>query len=386
MSQAKHSEISMHRVRLNSRSDVLRFIRVPWAIYADNSAWVPPLILERRQHLSLRNPYFRHATLQAWIAFRDGRPVGRISAQIDQLHLERYQDATGFFGLLEAVDDRVVFDALFSTAFDWLAKQGIKRIRGPFSLSINDESGLLVDGFEAPPYIMMGHAPRYYAQRLEELGFEKAKDLFAYVIDPATETPAVVVSLLKRIGKRIHIRHIERSRFNEELQILQNIFEDAWSENWGYIPFTGEEFDDVGKNLKMLVDDDMVQIAEIDGQPAAMMVAFPNVNEAIRDLDGSLLPLGWFKLLWRLKVKGVSTARVALMGVRKQYQNSRLGSALAFSVIESTRNAVLQRGIREVEMSWILEDNKGMRSMLDMGGARVSKRYRVYERAIPERC
>lgn len=382
MSKERADRISIQSVSLDNKSELRRFVRVPWSIYADDPLWVPPLVLERQQHLSPRNPYFQHARLKAWVAVRDGEAVGRISTQIDELHQAHHGDTTGFFGLLEAIDDEAVFAALVDTAASWLHEQGMTRIRGPFSLSINDESGLLVEGFETPPYIMMGHAPRYYAQRLEELGFQKAKDLLAYVIHPTYETPKVVKNLMSRANRRICVRPLIRSRFKEELQTLQDIFEDAWSENWGFIPFTAEEFAEVGKNLKLLVDEELVQIAEVDGAPAAMMVTFPNVNEAIRDLNGSLFPLGWLKLLWRLKVTGVKTGRIALMGVRKQYQNSLLGSALAFSVIEATRPPVIRRGIREVEMSWILEDNKGMRRILETIGARVTKRYRIYEKSV----
>jgi hypothetical protein len=382
MSKQPADKISVQPVSLDNKADVRRFIRVPWSIYANDPLWVPPLVLERQQHLSPRNPYFQHARLKAWVAVRNGEAVGRISTQIDALHQARYGDTTGFFGLLEAIDDEAVFAALVDTAANWLHEQGMTRIRGPFSLSINDESGLLVEGFETPPYIMMSHAPPYYAPRLEQLGFEKAKDLLAYVIHPTYETPKVVKNLMSRANKRIRVRPLERSRFQEELRTLQNIFEDAWSENWGFIPFTAEEFAEVGKNLKLLVHEELVQIAEVDGVPAAMMVTFPNVNEAIQDLDGSLFPLGWLKLLWRLKVTGVKTGRIALMGVRKQYQNSLLGSALAFSVIEATRPPVIRRGIREVEMSWILEDNNGMRRILETIGARVSKRYRIYEKSL----
>ena len=382
MAKKQSDKLSIEAVNLDNKSDVRRFIRVPWSIYANDPLWVPPLVLERHQHLSPRNPYFQHARLKAWVAVRDGQAVGRISTQIDELHQARYGDTTGFFGLLEAIDDEAVFAALFDVAGNWLREQGMRRIRGPFSLSINDESGLLVEGFETPPYIMMSHAPRYYAQRLEELGFEKVKDLLAYVIHPTYETPKVVTTLMARANRRIRVRPLKRSRFDEELGILQDIFEDAWSENWGFIPFTAEEFAEVGKNLKLLVDEELVQIAEVDGAPGAMMVTFPNVNEAIRDLNGSLFPLGWLKLLWRLKVTGVKTGRIALMGVRKRYQNSLLGSALAFSVIEATRPPVIRQGIREVEMSWILEDNKGMRRILETIGARVSKRYRIYEKSV----
>ena len=382
MSKQPADTISIQPVSLDNKADVRRFIRVPWSIYANDPLWVPPLVLERQQHLSPRNPYFQHARLKAWVAVRNGEAVGRISTQIDALHQARYGDTTGFFGLLEAIDDEAVFAALVDTAANWLREQGMIRIRGPFSLSINDECGLLVEGFETPPYIMMSHAPPYYASRLEQLGFEKAKDLLAYVIHPTYETPKVVKNLMSRANKRIRVRPMERSRFQEELRTLQNIFEDAWSENWGFIPFTAEEFAEVGRNLKLLVHEELVQIAEVDGVPAAMMVTFPNVNEAIQDLNGSLFPLGWLKLLWRLKVTGVKTGRIALMGVRKQYQNSLLGSALAFSVIEATRPPVIRRGIREVEMSWILEDNNGMRRILETIGARVSKRYRIYEKSV----
>ena len=382
MSKQPVDKISIQPVSLDNKADVRRFIRVPWSIYANDPLWVPPLVLERQQHLSPRNPYFQHARLKAWVAVRNGEAVGRISTQIDALHQARYGDTTGFFGLLEAIDDEAVFAALVDTAANWLREQGMTRIRGPFSLSINDECGLLVEGFETPPYIMMSHAPPYYASRLEQLGFEKAKDLLAYVIHPTYETPKVVKNLMSRANKRIRVRPMERSRFQEELRTLQNIFEDAWSENWGFIPFTAEEFAEVGRNLKLLVHEELVQIAEVDGVPAAMVVPFPNVNEAIQDLNGSLFPLGWLKLLWRLKVTGVKTGRIALMGVRKQYQNSLLGSALAFSVIEATRPPVIRRGIREVEMSWILEDNNGMRRILETIGARVSKRYRIYEKSV----
>lgn len=374
--------LSVETIDLGKKAEVRQFVRVPWRIYRDDSNWVPPLMLERLQHLSAKNPYFQHAQVRAWIARRDGEVVGRISAQVDQLHQQRYADQTGFFGLLEAIDDPAVFNALIDTATNWLRGQGMKRIRGPFSLSINDETGLLVEGFDSPPYLMMNHAQQYYARRIEELGFVKAKDMFAYLIDPKFTTPKVVHGIMERTRGRIRVRPLNRSRFDDEMQTLQDIFEDAWSENWGFLPFTPEEFREVGKNLKFLVEDDWIQIAEIDGKPEAMMVTFPNVNEAIRDLNGALLPFGWAKLLWRLKVSGVKTGRVALMGVRKHYQNSMLGSALAFTVIEATRPPVIKRGVREVEMSWILEDNTRMRRILDAIGARISKRYRVYERAI----
>ena len=362
---------------------VLRhFLRLPWRFYTGDPSWIPPLLLERREHLSPRNPFFDHARYRAWVAYRNKKPVGRISAQIDRLHLERYKDATGFFGLLEAEDDPEVFQTLLHTAETWLRSQGMLRILGPFNLSINQECGVLVEGFDAPPMVMMGHARPYYAGRLEEQGYGKAKDLLAYRISADFTLSPAMESLMARAAKRVQVRSLRRRRFPEELKILQDIFEDAWSNNWGFVPFTAREFQHVGQMLRLLVHDDFVQIAEVDGEPAAMIVAFPNVNEAVRDLNGRLFPWNWLKLLWRLKVRHPKTARVPLMGVRKQYQNSRLGAALALLVIATLREFGMRRGVREVELSWILEDNAGTRNIIEALGGTVYKRYRIYGKEL----
>jgi hypothetical protein len=339
-------------------------------------------MLERRQHLSPKNPFFQHAEFCAWIAYRDAQPVGRISAQVDRLHLERYQDATGFFGMLEGEDRSETFQALLGTAETWLRGHGMRRVRGPFSLSINDESGLLVEGFETPPQIMMGHAHPYYGTRIKEQGFAKEKDLLAYQMVVDFEPAGVMKSLVAKKADRIRLRQLRRSHLKEELAIIRDIFEDAWSENWGFVPFTEAELEHLGQNLKLLVGDDFVQIAELDGEPAAMLIAFPNINEAIRDLNGSLLPFGWLKLLWRLKVRYPKMLRVPLMGVRRRYQNSRTGAALALMLIEAIRAAARPRGIQGGELSWVLEDNKGMHSILEALGGVPYKRYRVYQKEI----
>lgn len=359
-----------------------QFLHVPWSVYERDSAWIPPLILERREHLSPRNPYFRHARVRTWIARRAGRPVGRISAQVDRLHLARYDDATGFFGLLEAQDDPEIFRALFATAEGWLREQGMRQVRGPFNFSINEECGLLVEGFDTPPVIMMGHALPYYAKRVAEQGYDPVQDLLAYRIRTDFPAPPELERLAARVAPRVKLRPMDRRNFRADLAIIRDIFEDAWSGNWGFIPFTDEEFTALGKNLKMLVPADLVRIAEVDGEPAAMMVVFPNLNEAIRDLNGRLFPLGWLKLLWRLKVRGLKTGRVPLMGVRRRFQNSRLGAVLALMMITSLQPAVRRRGMQEAEMSWILESNKGMRSIIESLGGWPYKRYRIYEKNL----
>lgn len=367
---------------INESRDLRRFIHLPWSVYADDPAWIPPLLIERREQFSRRNPYFAHARCCFWLAYRGRRPVGRISAQIDELHEARYRDATGFFGLLEAEDEAETFHALLSTAETWLRDHGMLRIRGPFNLSINQECGLLVKGYDTPPMIMMGHARPYYADRIMAEGYQGSKDLLAYRVATDFTPPALMRAAVNKAAGCVRIRPLRRSSMNEELHILKEIYEDAWSANWGFIPFTEEEFRHLGLSLRLLVEDECVQIAEVDGVPAGMIVALPNLNEAIGDLRGRLLPFGWLKLLWRLKVKRPTTARVALMGVRKCFQRSALGTALAFMLIDAVRGYGIRRGVREVELSWILEDNKPMRNMLTMIGGTPYKCYRIYEKAL----
>jgi hypothetical protein len=369
---------------VNCADDLNRFLHLPWSLYARDPNWVPPLLYERREHLSKSNPYFRHATFRSWIARRGIHTVGRISAQVDRLHLERYEDRTGFFGMIEAQDDPEVFQALFGAAQTWLREQGMRRVLGPFNLSINDECGLLVDGYDTPPSIMMGHALPYYPGRIEEQGFTGAQDLLAYRITSDFAPPRHMDALTSRVSGRVRLRRMRRGKFAEDLAIIRDIFADAWSNNWGFVPFTTEEFAELGKNLKLLVPLDYIRIAEVDGEPAAMMALFPNLNEAIRDLDGRLLPFGWLKLLWRLKVSGVKSGRVPLMGVRRSFQGGRLGATLALMLITSLQTSARERGMNgTVEMSWILEGNKGVRNIIESIGGTPYKRYRIYQKELP---
>ena len=367
---------------VNNRHEQRLFIRLPWSIYADDPEWIPPLILERKEHLSPRNPYFEHARYQSWIAYRDGNPVGRISAQIDQLHLDRCSEKEGFFGMIEAEDNAETFSALFQTAESWLRDHGMHRVMGPYNLSINQEVGLLVDGFGTPPFMMMGHAWPYYATRIEENGYEKIKDLFAYIIDSFIEVPATMQRIVKRAKKRVTIRSLHKSNFDEDIKIIGDIFNDAWSENWGFLPYTEAEFNQLAKDFKLVLDFELVKIAEVDEKPAAFMVVVPNINEAIRDLNGRLFPIGWLKLLWRLKVRFPQTARLPFMGVRKQYHDSILGAALAFMVIHAAHAPALKRGVKKTELSWILEDNYAIRNIIESIGGTIHKTYRIYSKNL----
>ena len=377
-----HQAGAFEIVPVEGRAALHDFVEVPWAIYADDPAWVPPLRVERLQHLSPKNPFFAHARWQAWLAVENGAPVGRISAQIDELFLERHTPPCGHFGMLEARDDAALFAALLTTAEDWLRREGMQQVRGPFNLSINEECGLLVEGFETPPYVMMGHTRPWYGPHVEACGYGPAKDLLAYEIHPSFDKPSVMARLLQKTRRQATLRPLDRRRLREELEILRDIFNDAWSDNWGFVPFTTAEFHEIGRVLALLVDQDLIQIAEVAGEPAAFMVALPNINEVIADLNGRLLPLGWLKLLWRLKVRYPHSARIPLMGVRRRFHHSYLGPGLAFLVIEEVRQVLVRRGIERVEMSWILEDNEGMRNIIKTIGGRLSKRYRIYEKDL----
>ena len=359
------------------------FIQVPWSIYKDDPNWIPPLLIERKGALSPGNPYFQHADWRAWIAYRNGKPIGRISAQVDQLHQKQYEGRVGFFGLIEAPDDDAVFQALLETAENWLRDKGMRQILGPFNLGINQELGILVDGFDTPPYIMMGHSARYYGEAIERCKYRPAQDLLAYEIDNSTLTiPRIMQALLDKSAERVNVRPLNRNNKTADLEIMRDIFNDAWENNWNFVPFTREEFKAVGKELLMLLPPDFIQIAEIDGQASAFVALLPNINEAIADLDGRLLPFGWAKLVWRLKKEFPKTARVALMGVRQKHQNTRFGPALAFVVIKAAMDAATSRGLERVEMSWVLDHNKATRNIIEGIGGEITKRYRMYEKDL----
>lgn len=365
-----------------SYRDMGKFIDVPWHIYYDDPMWIPPLRLERRLHFSHFNPFFKHAEWQAWVAYQNGQAVGRISAQIDSLHQEYYGIDSGHFGLFECINNINVCNALIMHAEAWLASRQIRHVSGPFNLSINQECGILVDGFNTEPVIMMPHSPRWYDCLLKQQGYLPAKDLLAYKVKVDFELPRVMQVLINRFSSKISLRILKRHQFNTELEILRDIFNDAWSDNWGFIPFTKDEFAELGSSLRLFLPDEFIQIAEVDGKPAAFMVGIPNLNEVLRELNGKLFPFGWFKLIRKIKNHQIRTGRIPLMGVRKQFHNTQLGLALACLVINAPRQAGIARGIREVEMSWILEDNLGMRNILDSIGSKQYKRYRIYRKTL----
>lgn len=367
---------------VTNRHELRKFIDVPWLVYADDPMWVPPLRLERRWHFSKSNPFFEHGEWQAWIAYRNNQPVGRISAQIDQLHRQRYGADTGHFGLLESVNDKEVFAELIQTAEKWLAERGTKHVSGPYNFSINQECGVLVSGFDTPPMVMMPHSPKWYGQRLEEQGYYPLKDMFAYLMQVDMEVPKIVRNLMGKFSERLRIRVLRRNQLKVEMEIIRSIFNDAWSDNWGFIPFTEAEFSELGSTFRFLLKDEYFQIVEVDGVPAAFMVALPNLNEIFSKLNGNLFPFGWFQLIKQVKFGRFRTGRIPLMGVRKQFRNTPLGATIAFMMVAAIRKFGISRGFREIEMSWILEDNKSMRRIIEMAGNREYKRYRIFGKTL----
>ena len=377
------SDPSVIRLEVVTQPKQLRdFLALPHRLYSSDPAWVAPLDFELRERFSPHNHFFAHARWRGWVAFKEGRPVGRITAQIDAMHLQQHGDGAGYFGMLEADDDPAVFSALFGAAEDWLRSEGMQCIRGPFNLHINEEVGLLVDGFSTPPFVLMGHARPYYGGAVEAQGYKPVQDLLAYHVRPDFEAPRVMTKLAQRVSERVVVRCASRKDLLRDAEIMRDIFNDAWQNNWGFVPLAAAEWEDTVNTLIKLMPDEYIQIAELDGEPVAFIVALPNINEATRDLKGKLLPFGWLKLLWRLKVRHPRTARIPLMGVRQEHQHSRLGPTLAFLVIDGVRKALHARGVEDVEMGWILESNAGMRNIIETIGGEAYKRYRLYEKLL----
>lgn len=371
---------SIDIIAVKTPAELDRFIRVPMDLYKADPAYVAPLILERKEALSpKKNPYFQHAETQFWIARLNGRDVGRISAQIDSLIEDK---SIGQFGMLAAIDDKAVISALFAAAEAWLRERGKTRIQGPFNLSINEETGLLVKGFETPPVMLMPHDAPYLGAHVEAQGYAKVKDLIAYWYDMHRELPKAARYLIdKRKPATMTVRNLDVSRYDEEFDMITAIYNDAWSENWGFIPFTEAEISHMAKSMKPLINPKWVAIVELNGEAVGFGITLPNLNEAIRDFKGALLPLNWIKLLLRLK-RGVRSGRVPLMGVRRSLNNSLLAGLAPFLIIDAMRKGGQDTPLRYVELSWILEDNHAMRHIIESLGADPYKTYRVYEKAL----
>ena len=368
--------------------DRARFVALPYRLHRKDTNWVPPLRRDIHKSISRRhNPFFEHGDACFWLAWRNGVPVGRISAQINQLHLSIHRDETGNIGMLEAIDDPAVFAALLRTAEGWLRERGMRRVLGPYSLSINDEIGILITGFESPPMIGMPYTPPYYAARLEAEGYRKAKDLHALRVVLADAVPQRFnqidrITAQLRADGRLGVRFLEPEHFADEIRLGLDIYNEAWAANWGFVPVTGREVNHLIDQLAPIVPRECVVFALADGEAAAMLVAMPNINEFLADLDGRLFPIGWLKLLWRLRFRKVKSARIALAGIRRRYAGSGISTALLTLMLASIVKTGQAANIETVELSWILEDNKPSLEGCYALGGRLAKVYRIFSKRL----
>ncbi|MXO56128.1 N-acetyltransferase [Altererythrobacter gangjinensis] len=336
-----------------------------------------------------KNPFFGHARVQLMIAYRGGEPVGRISAHIDELALELppaqgFGPGAGMFGYFDA-EDEDVGKALMSAAEDWLRRQGMTRSLGPISMSIWEEPGLLTRGHDKPPVIMMGHDPAHYQAWIEANDYKPAKKLVTYDIDVSQPFPPIVQRIVQSAKRnpKIRMRNADKSVFGQEVRIILEILNDAWSDNWGFIPFTEQEIEYAAKKLKPIVLPELVKIVELDGVPSAFIITLPDLNEVLSAIGGKLLPFGWFKILRWLRKPRSRQLRVPLMGVLKEYHSTRMASQLAFLMIDEIgRTAFEEFGVKTGEIGWVLEDNKGMISIAETLDGEISREYLIYEKSL----
>ena len=370
---------------VETKKDKKAFVDFAWEVYKDDPAWIPPLKDEVHGLITPgKNPWFEHARAQLWLAERGGKVVGRISAQVDDLVLQYMGAGIGQWGFFDALDGEAA-TALVAKAEEWLRAQGMTSALGPISLSIWDEPGLEIEGFAEPPTAMMGHHKPEYHAWITAAGHTKAKDLLTYEVD-IEHWDDPMISRLIEMGERnprIRIREIDKSKFAEESRLILNLLNEAWSHNWGYVPLTEAEIAYAGKKLKPIIFNELVRVAEVDGEPVAFMLTIPDINELTADLNGELFPFNFIKLLWRLRKPRTRRLRVPLMGVAKKLHHSRLASQLAFMMIELTRrDAVSKFGAKVGEFGWILEDNKGMLSIAQLPSAKVNHRYRIFQKTL----
>lgn len=369
------------RVKSFSLKDNLQdFLDVPRYVYSDVDHYPVRLDFEMREHLSAKNPYFDHAEIVFFVAYNDqGKPCGRISAQVNALSPK----GEGHFGYVDA-DRRETLKLLLQEAEQWLKDRHVTTIIGPFSLSINDESGLLTEGFELPPRILMNYARDWYADVIADEDYQGVQNLLAYDMDVTLPLPGSAQYMARQAEQMSNLRErpISMKNFNADIELIVDIFNDAWSENWGFIPMTEDEVKAMAANLKPVIDQRLARLVYVDDEAAGMIVALPDLNEAIQDLNGKLLPFGFAKFLWRLKVKGVETGRILLMGVRKKYHGSPLSSAISAYLIKSLHEQCGIAGIKTLELSWILEDNKPTRRLAEMCGGQVTRSYAMYRKDV----
>ncbi len=371
-------------VPVASAADLAAFIDLPFRLYRDDPQWVPNVRRDMRRQLDPKiNPFFEHGVAQCFLARVDGQVVGRIAAIDNQLHNQTHGEQTGFFGYFESVDDPPVAKGLVEAASSWIAKRGLATLRGPMSPSINHECGLLVEGFETPPALMMPHNPPYYEALLEQAGMVVVKNLLAYQgghptrYEPVPERLARATELMRRrLG--VELRPLDLSNFEEELRLVRRLFNAAWSDNWGFVPFTDRDLEHIASEFRPVIAPELIPIAEKDGIPIAFGAALPDLNQPLQaNRSGRFLP-GMLRIFWSLKTKGIRRARILLLGVEPEYRGRGIDAILYHWIW--TKAA--QRGIYWGEAGWILEDNVSMINALEKMNFSPYKKYRIYERSL----
>lgn len=364
--------------------DLKDFIQVAFEVYRDDPAWVPPLHMEITDRLTPeKNPFFEHAEVALFTAWKDGKAVGRISAQIDHEHLRIHEDNAGFFGFFDTVDDQEVASALLAAAEDWLAGRGMTVMRGPFSLSINEETGLLVEGFDSPPTIMSPHHRSYQGALAEAAGLQKVKDCYGWKheVVPATARAQRAWEAITSLPE-VRFRSVSPRNLKKEVRDILDVFNDAWQHNWGFVPATDAEAKKMAADLQLILDKELSFFAEIDGQPVAICVCLPNLNEVIFDFGGKLNPVTVGKLIWRLKIRRPKSARLMLLGIRTDLRGKKRYAPLAMAVIAELVRRGLKQGYEWAELGWTLEDNRLINAAIRSMGATIYKRYRLFEKPI----
>jgi len=358
-----------------------QFVDLPWEIYRGDPYWVPPLKSDVRSLLSLKHPFYRHADRGLFLALRDGRPVGRIAAILNRRHNEFHGDRAGFFGFFECRDDDEAAGALLSAAERWTADRGMNTIRGPVNPSTNEDCGLLVWNFLSAPFVMMTYNPPYYMDLLEEHGYRKAKDLFAYWYHVGKKIPSRLEKIVDKVMKRetgLTVRHLDMKHFDEDLQAVRTIYNEAWEKNWGFVPMTDEEIDSMAGKLKPIVVPEIVNLAFVDGDPVGFAMGLPDFNHVLKVLNGRLTPWGAIRALGISK--GIRSGRCLTLGVREKFRKRGIETPL----FAMTWQGGIDLGYRYGEFSWVLEDNKPIHdAVTKVFSASHYKTYRIYEKPLP---
>lgn len=369
-------------IEVESPQQLKTFIMLPFKFYREEPHWVPPLISERKEFFNKsKNPFYRGAKTKLFLAIKDGRTVGRIATCINYYHNEFHMDKVGFFGFFECIDDFEVSSKLFKVAMITLKSEGMEKMRGPMNFSTNQEIGFLIEGFDKPPTIMNPYNKPYLPKLAEKFGLKKVMDLNAFKVSRDVPMPERQLNLVNKIKERNHIRirTVDMSRFDEEVKLINSIYNQAWAHNWGFVPMPEDEFVHMAKGLKQIVDPDVALIAYVNDEPAAFSLAVPDINQVLIRMNGRLFPIGIFKFLWNTKIRSkITGCRMLTMGVIPKFQKRGIDNIF----FVDTYQKGLAKGYHWAELSWILETNELMCRAAENMGAVLYKKYRIVEMPI----